>query len=94
MPVLWDQENKTIVNTESAEILRMFNSQFNEWCPTDEQKILDLYPEGLRSEIDDLNDWILRLVFNIYLIYLFKSHCTILALNLWGRSHKVSGATK
>ncbi len=29
VPVLWDKKEKTIVNNESAEILRMFNSAFN-----------------------------------------------------------------
>ncbi len=30
MPVLWDKEEGTIVNNESAEIVRMFNSAFND----------------------------------------------------------------
>ena len=38
----------------------MFNDQFNDFCPTNEQRILDFYPEGLRNEIDDFNEWILR----------------------------------
>lgn len=60
VPVLWDKKTKTIVNNESAEILRMLNSEFNEFCGTDEQKLVDLYPENLREEIDQLNEWIYR----------------------------------
>jgi glutathionyl-hydroquinone reductase len=29
VPVLWDKSNKVIVNNESSEIIRMFNSAFN-----------------------------------------------------------------
>ncbi len=36
----------------------MLNSEFNEFSVTEQQKALDLYPENLRPEIDELNDWI------------------------------------
>ncbi len=52
VPVLWDKKTGTIVNNESADILRMFNSGFG--ALADES--VDLYPEALRSEIDALND--------------------------------------
>ncbi len=52
VPVLWDKETGTIVNNESADILRMFNSGFG--ALADES--VDLYPERLRAEIDALND--------------------------------------
>jgi glutathionyl-hydroquinone reductase len=55
VPVLWDKKEKTIVNNESSEILRMFNSAFNDFAKNPE---LDLYPEELRGEIDALNEWI------------------------------------
>ena len=58
VPVLWDKKTKTIVNNESSEIIRMLNSEFNEFCETDEQRALDLYPEKLKKEIDSLNEWI------------------------------------
>ncbi|WP_339488543.1 glutathione S-transferase family protein [Pseudomonas sp. EL_65y_Pfl2_R95] len=51
VPVLWDKQQKRIVSNESAEIIRMFNSAFNEL--TDNR--LDLYPQALRGEIDALN---------------------------------------
>lgn len=51
VPVLWDKKRGTIVNNESAEILRMMNSGFGDLAdPT-----FDLYPAGLREEIDALN---------------------------------------
>jgi putative glutathione S-transferase len=51
VPVLWDKARGTIVNNESADILRMVNAGFGELAdPT-----YDLYPEHLREEIDALN---------------------------------------
>ena len=60
VPVLWDKKTKTIVNNESSEILRMLNTEFNQFCPTEEQRALDLYPESLRANIDQLNEWIYK----------------------------------
>ena len=60
VPVLFDKKQKTIVNNESSEIIRNFNSEFNEFCKTDEQRALNLYPEHLRKQIDELNEWIYR----------------------------------
>ncbi|TEB34306.1 glutathione S-transferase [Coprinellus micaceus] len=57
VPVLWDKKNATIVNNESSEILRIFNTAFNHLLPAD-KAALDLYPEELRGEIDSLNEWI------------------------------------
>ncbi|HWT30246.1 MAG TPA: glutathione S-transferase C-terminal domain-containing protein, partial [Propylenella sp.] len=51
VPVLWDKERETIVNNESADIIRMLNSAFDEWGDAS----LDLYPEPLRAEIDAIN---------------------------------------
>lgn len=51
MPVLWDKKEGTIVNNESSEILRMFNSRFNALATNPE---LDLYPEHLRGAIDEV----------------------------------------
>ena len=36
----------------------MLNTEFNEFCKTQAQKQLDLYPESLRKDIDDVNEWI------------------------------------
>jgi putative glutathione S-transferase len=52
VPVLWDMLRKTIVNNESADILRMINSGFGALA----DQTFDLYPEKLRAGIDALND--------------------------------------
>jgi putative glutathione S-transferase len=52
VPVLWDRRLQTIVNNESADILRMLNSGFGALAKAD----LDLYPDDLATEIDTLND--------------------------------------
>jgi putative glutathione S-transferase len=51
VPVLWDRQRQTIVNNESAEIIRMLNSEFDAFGDPS----LDFYPAALRSEIDALN---------------------------------------
>ena len=51
VPALWDKERGTIVNNESAEIIRMFNSAFDAFGDA----ALDFYPEDLREEIDAIN---------------------------------------
>jgi hypothetical protein len=42
------------VRQQSADIIRMLNSAFDEWTDT----AVDLYPEDLRPEIDELDEWI------------------------------------
>lgn len=54
VPVLWDTATKRIVTNSDDDLMRMFNSAFNRF--TDSR--LDLYPEGLRKEIDELNTFI------------------------------------
>ena len=63
VPVLWDKQQKTIVNNESSEIIRMLNSEFNKFCSTPKQKALDLYPKDLQQQIDSFNDWIFSWVY-------------------------------
>ena len=58
MPVLWDTKNITIVNNESSEIIRMLNSEFNDFSATDDQRKLDLYPEDLAQKIEEVNTWV------------------------------------
>ncbi|MAX00381.1 MAG: glutathione-dependent reductase [Sphingomonas sp.] len=60
VPVLWDTKTGTIVNNESADLLRMLGSAFDE-CGA---KPLDLYPTAHREEIDALNDRIYDAVNN------------------------------
>lgn len=57
VPVLWDKKNQTIVNNESSEIIRMFNTAFNDIIPKDKAAV-DIYPAAHRVEIDSLNEWV------------------------------------
>jgi glutathionyl-hydroquinone reductase len=52
VPVLWDTRDQTIVNNESADILRMLSTVF---APLAAHQV-ELYPEQLASEIDELNE--------------------------------------
>ncbi|MQM15493.1 hypothetical protein Taro_048441 [Colocasia esculenta] len=54
VPVLWDKKNKTIVNNESAEIIQMLNSEFNDIA---ENAALDLFPQQLQTQINEVNKW-------------------------------------
>ena len=54
VPVLWDKQKNTIVNNESSEIIRMFNTAFNELT----NNTIDFYPEALRAKIDSMNELI------------------------------------
>jgi putative glutathione S-transferase len=54
VPVLWDKRRRTIVNNESAQIIRMFNRAFNGY--TDDRT--DYCPAPLLAEIDQINDLI------------------------------------
>ena len=51
VPVLWDKRRGTIVNNESSEIIRMFNSAFDGIGAA----AGDYYPVALRAEIDAIN---------------------------------------
>ncbi|MDW1918077.1 glutathione S-transferase family protein [Vibrio sp. Vb0349] len=54
VPVLWDKKTNTIVSNESSEIIRMFNSAFNDLTGNHD----DYYPEPLRGVIGEWNDYI------------------------------------
>lgn len=60
VPVLWDKKTNTIVNNESSEIIRMFNSEFNNFTGVK----TDYYPDALRKKIDNINQKIYRHVNN------------------------------
>ncbi|KAF9010108.1 glutathione S-transferase [Cyathus striatus] len=57
VPVLWDKKEHTIVNNESSEIIRIFNTAFNDLLQAD-KAALDFYPKEIRQEIDALNEWV------------------------------------
>jgi putative glutathione S-transferase len=54
VPVLWDKERRTIVNNESSEIIRMFNTAFDAFTDVS----ADYYPPALRGEIDRINEFV------------------------------------
>jgi len=54
VPLLWDRQTKTIVNNESSEIIRMLNSEFDDFADAS----LDLYPQALRRDIDEINAFV------------------------------------
>jgi len=60
VPVLWDKQEQRIVNNESSQIIRIFNSAFDGLTGNR----LDLYPEPLRTKIDALNERIYPAVNN------------------------------
>jgi putative glutathione S-transferase len=51
VPVLFDKRTKQIVNNESAEIIRMLNSEFDDFADA----TVDFCPPALREEIDAIN---------------------------------------
>ena len=61
VPVLWDKKTATILNNESAEIVRMLNSEFNAFAL---RELNDLYPAALRAQIERWNGIIYRTVNN------------------------------
>ncbi|HCJ00656.1 glutathione S-transferase family protein [Sulfitobacter pontiacus] len=60
VPVLWDKAQNTIVSNESAEIIRMFNSAFNEITGNTD----DYWPTDLREQIADINERVYETVNN------------------------------
>jgi len=54
VPVLWDKKHSTIVSNESSEIIRMFNSEFNELTGNN----IDYYPQSERDSIDEWNAFV------------------------------------
>jgi putative glutathione S-transferase len=54
VPVLWDRITRRIVNNESSEIIRMLNSEFDEFGDAS----VDFYPQALRSAIDSINAFV------------------------------------
>ena len=60
VPVLWDKQTNTIVNNESADLLRIVNRAFDEWGDAS----VDLTPEALRPDIDKINALVYQTVNN------------------------------
>ncbi|MFM9967556.1 MAG: glutathione S-transferase family protein [Burkholderiales bacterium] len=60
VPTLWDRERHTVVNNESSEIIRMLNAEFGQWG----DNAVDLYPEALRKDIDEINAYVYERINN------------------------------
>lgn len=60
VPILWDKKTQQIVNNESSEIIRIFNSEFDDITKND----LDFYPKELQKDIDKINDFVYKTVNN------------------------------
>jgi len=60
VPIFWDKLEGTIVNNESSEIIRMFNTSFNQLT----KNFDDFYPAHLKSDIDTMNDFIYKNINN------------------------------
>ena len=60
VPVLWDRQTERIVSNESADIVVMLNSEWDEWGDAS----VDLYPRDLRAEIDATNELVYETVNN------------------------------
>ncbi|NJN10841.1 MAG: glutathione S-transferase family protein [Richelia sp. RM1_1_1] len=60
VPVLWDKQKETIVNNESREIIRMFDTQFEEFS----QQNTDFYPDDLQKVVDETIDAIYQPINN------------------------------
>ena len=60
LPLLWDKKSAQIVNNESVDIMRMFNSEFDAFG----DNTINLYPSSLRGEIDRINSFVLENINN------------------------------
>ena len=60
VPILWDKKTNTIVSNESSEIIRMFNSAFDEVGAT----AVSFLPTELLAEIDTVNEFVYSAVNN------------------------------
>ncbi|KAJ4006332.1 hypothetical protein NW766_010408 [Fusarium irregulare] len=61
VPVLWDKKLNRMVNNESAELLRWLPTAFDSILDSNAPgRDIDLYPESLRSTIDEINVWMQR----------------------------------
>lgn len=62
VPVLWDKQERTIVNNESSEIIQMLYSKFDAFVPEKYREVNKpgggLYPKHLEKEIKEMNEWV------------------------------------
>lgn len=60
VPILWDKKTQTIVNNESVDIIRIFNTAFNELTGNTD----DFYPDDAKEQIDTINERIYHTINN------------------------------
>jgi putative glutathione S-transferase len=60
VPTLWDAKTRRVINNESSEIIRMFNTAFADLA----EPSPDYYPEPLRPQVDATNALVLKGVNN------------------------------
>ena len=60
VPALWDRVRKRIVNNSEVDIVRMFNSSFDEWA----SDTIDFYPDNQRPEMDRLENYVYEKINN------------------------------
>jgi putative glutathione S-transferase len=60
VPVLWDKKTNRIVNNESAQIIRIFNTAFNDITGNHD----DYYPNALKNDIDEVNEYVYHRINN------------------------------
>ncbi|MGD1873028.1 MAG: glutathione S-transferase family protein [Mastigocoleus sp.] len=60
VPVLWDKQTNNIVNNESREIIRMFDTEFEEFA----NKQVNFYPQDLQKSVDETIDAIYQPINN------------------------------
>lgn len=56
VPILFDVKQNKIVSNESSEILRMFYTEFDDLL-SEKFRDVDLFPDKLRNEIEETNEW-------------------------------------
>ncbi|MBW4605396.1 MAG: glutathione S-transferase family protein [Calothrix sp. FI2-JRJ7] len=64
VPVLWDKQTSTIVNNESREIIKMFDTEFNDCNILGAHQDIDFYPKHLQDKIDETIDKIYQPINN------------------------------
>jgi putative glutathione S-transferase len=57
VPTLYDKKTDRIVSNESSEIIRMLYTEFDDLIE-DKYKKVDLFPENLRKDIEEMNEWV------------------------------------